>query len=134
MTRVLLWGPAFAYMVLIFIASSVPGSELPGHFWDKAVHFFVYAGLGVLFLVPLAGGRLSKATAATAALAVLLATAHGVFDELHQMFTPNRTPDVRDIVADAFGASVGVAGVLVLRFAAKALGLLEWKENARRSR
>ena len=51
-------GRRCAYMALIFFASSVPGDELPGHFWDKAVHFSVYAVLGVLFLIPLAEARL----------------------------------------------------------------------------
>ena len=35
---------------------------------------------------------------ATAAMAVLLATLYGAFDEVHQAFTPNRSPDVRDSV------------------------------------
>ncbi len=72
MKRLLLWGPACAYMALIFFASSVPGDELPGHFWDKLVHLLVYAGLGVLFLIPLAEARLSGVTLKTAAIGRLL--------------------------------------------------------------
>jgi VanZ family protein len=127
--RILLWAPVVAYMGLIFIASSVPGNELPGRFWDKAVHFLVYAGLGVLFLVPLAEARFSLVGSRTAALAVLLATLHGAFDEIHQYFTPNRTPDVRDLFADALGATAGVLGVLLLRAAVKKLRLFEWHEG-----
>jgi len=127
--RILLWVPVLAYMGLIFIASSVPGNELPGRFWDKAVHFLVYAGLGVLFLVPLAKARFSLVDRRTAALAVLLATVHGAFDELHQSLTPNRTPDVRDLFADALGATAGVLCVLLLRAAVKRLRLFEWREG-----
>jgi VanZ family protein len=101
-------------MAVIFFASSVPGDELPGHFWDKGVHFFVYGGLGVLFLLPLAAARLSQVTPKSAGVAVLLSTLYGMFDEVHQAFTPERSPDVRDLVADALGAALGVAAVLIL--------------------
>ena len=102
-------------MALIFFASSVPGDELPGHFWDKGVHFLVYGGLGVLFLLPLAAARLAQVTPKSAGVAVLLSTLYGMFDEVHQAFTPERSPDVRDLVADALGAALGVAAVLILR-------------------
>jgi VanZ family protein len=102
-------------MGLIFFASSVPGDQLPGHFWDKLVHLLVYAVLGVLFLVPLAEARLSRVTAKVAATAVLLSLFYGAFDELHQSFTPGRSPDVRDLFADALGAALGVAAVWCLR-------------------
>jgi VanZ family protein len=113
--RLLLWAPACAYMALIFFASSVPGDELPGHFWDKGAHLIVYAGLGVLFLLPLAAARLSQVTTKAAGIAILLSTLHGMFDEVHQAYTPGRSPDVRDVVADALGAAAGVAAVLILR-------------------
>ncbi len=101
-------------MGLIFFVSSVPGDQLPGHFWDKLVHLLVYAGLGVLFLVPLADARLSGVTVKAAATAVLLSVLYGAFDEVHQSFTPGRSPDVRDLLADALGAALGVAGVWLL--------------------
>jgi VanZ family protein len=112
--RLLLWLPACGYMGLIYFASSVPGDELPGHFWDKLVHLLVYAVLGVLFLVPLAEARLSRVTVKAAATAVLLSVLYGVFDEVHQSFTPGRSPDVRDLFADALGAALGVAAVWLL--------------------
>jgi VanZ family protein len=101
-------------MAFIFFASSVPGDDLPGRFWDKAVHFLVYGGLGVLFMLPLAEGRIDAVTPRVAAVAVLLATLYGVFDEVHQAFTPERTPDWRDLVADFLGAALGVAVMLML--------------------
>ena len=101
-------------MGLIFFASSVPGDELPGHLWDKLVHLLVYAVLGVLFLVPLAEARLARVTVKAAATAVLLSLLYGAFDELHQSFTPGRSPDVRDLFADGLGAALGVAAVWLL--------------------
>ena len=115
MKRLLLWGPACAYMAVIYYASSMPGSDLPGHFSDKLAHLLEYAVLGVLFLVPLADGHLSQVTGKAAATAVMLSAVYGVFDELHQAFTPDRTPDVRDLLADVLGAALGVVSVLLLR-------------------
>ena len=86
----------------------------PGHLWDKLAHLLAYAVLGILFLLPLCGGRLLRIGAVTAAMAVLLATLYGAFDEVHQAFTPDRSPDVRDLVADCLGAAVGVAAILLL--------------------
>ena len=114
MKRLLLWVPAVAYMALIFFASSMPGDEVPAILWDKLEHLLAYAVLGILFLVPLTAGQLSKLTAMTGAVAVLLSTLYGVVDEVHQSFTPGRFPDVRDLFADALGAALGVAGVWLL--------------------
>ena len=114
MKRLLLWVPVCGYLGLIFFASSVPGDQLPGHFWDKLAHLLVYAGLGVLFLVPLAEARLSRVTVRAAAIAVLCSVLYGAFDEVHQSFTPGRSPDVRDLFADALGAALGVAAVWLL--------------------
>jgi VanZ family protein len=108
-------------MALIFFVSSVPGDELPGRFWDKGAHLLEYAGLGALFLIPLAEARLSQVTMAKAGKAVLLSTLYGAFDEVHQAFTPQRSPDVRDLFADALGAAVGVAAILLLRVIVKRL-------------
>jgi len=101
-------------MGLIFFASSVPGDQLPGHFWDKLVHLLVYACLGVLFLVPLAEARLSRVRVKAVATAVLLSVLYGAFDEVHQSFTPGRSPDLRDLLADGLGAALGVAAVWLL--------------------
>ena len=54
-------------------------------------------------------------TVKAAATAVMLSTLYGVFDEVHQAFTPDRTPDIRDLLADVLGAALGVASVLLLR-------------------
>ena len=98
-------------MAFIFAASSVPGSHVPAGVWDKLAHFVVYAVLGAFFVLPLAEGRLSGITGARMATAIGLSFLYGVSDEVHQMFTPGRSPDMRDVVADTIGASAGVAVV-----------------------
>ena len=101
-------------MGVLFFASSVPGDELPSHMWDKLAHLLAYSVLGILFLLPLCEGRLLQIRGGTAAMAVLLATLYGAFDEVHQAFTPDRSPDVRDLIADCLGAAIGVAAILLL--------------------
>jgi VanZ family protein len=116
MKRVLLWTPAVLQMAFIFAASSVPGSQLPSGIWDKLAHLLVYAALGAFLMLPLSRGRMAGITGASAAAAVVISLLYGVSDEIHQMFTPGRSPDVMDVVADTIGASAGVLGVCILAF------------------
>jgi VanZ family protein len=61
-------------------------------------------------------GRWSKVTGWTVAIAVGLATLYGLTDEFHQNFTPDRAPDVRDLFADALGATIGAGSMLVMKW------------------
>jgi len=45
---------------------------------------------------------------------LLLAALVGITDELHQRRVPNRSPEVKDWIADVVG--IGAAATLVLRF------------------
>jgi len=114
MRRALLWALPVGYMVALFVASSVPGTEMPGHFWDKAEHFLAYAWLGMLFLIPVTDARLDRLNARAALKAVLFATLYGAFDEIHQAFTPDRFPDLHDLLADGLGGSLGVVVALLV--------------------
>lgn len=105
-------GPAFAWALLIFILSSIPGDNLPQmdfRFEDKFEHFFAYAGIGFLFAraffyqsrLP---GLREKYVLATLIAGILF----GVSDELHQYFVPGRVTDLYDLIADAIGVVMGV--------------------------
>lgn len=120
MRRALLWAPAIGVMAVIFAASSVPGSQIPGSIWDKLAHMLVYGALGAALTVPLSGGRWSGVRPRVVAVAILLSLAYGISDEIHQHFTPGRTPDALDVVADTIGAAAGavvayVAAAIVRR-------------------
>ncbi len=118
--RLWLWGPVWLHMALIFAISSIPNiSGLPGDISDKTGHGIGYFILGVLVLRALAGGRVPGVTLRTAVLALVISAAYGVSDEFHQRFVPGRSPDVRDVLADAEGAAVGALGVwAILKIAA----------------
>jgi VanZ family protein len=85
---------------------------MPG-WWsaDKFVHAAIYGVLGALCWRALRAtwargrGRGMQIIAAVAVTAL-----YGITDELHQAFTPNRSPDPFDVIADAAG---GLLGALV---------------------
>jgi VanZ family protein len=108
------WLPALSWAAVLFALSSIPGAALPtvpGWHVDKLVHGVLYLVLGFLCARALAATtRLKGATLVAAA--TLLGTAYGVTDELHQLLTPRRSCDWRDVIADGAGALIG-AGVAV---------------------
>jgi VanZ family protein len=75
--------------------------------WDKAVHALAYAFLSLLVWIAL-GTRWTL-------VVFLVAVTVGTADELHQIFTPGRTADVNDLLADAFGAAVAMIFAQFLR-------------------
>jgi len=64
--------------------------------------------IGALFVRPLVRTSWGASRPALVLLvATGLASAWGALDEIHQLFTPNRSCDWRDWVADTAGALVG---------------------------
>lgn len=106
---VLLWLPAIAWAAMLFVLSSQPVLPSPPGVNDKMAHALSYGLLGVLCLVALAEGEWGRITWRRCLAAVVIAAAYGATDELHQSFVPGRSPDLADLVADAFGAALAVA-------------------------
>lgn len=103
-----LWGPVAAYMALVFFLSSrasLPGSSLTP---DWTQHGLAYAGLALVVLRAVSGGRWSGVTLPTVAIAWLVATGYGISDEWHQSFVPGRMADIRDVIADGAGAALAL--------------------------
>ena len=70
-------------------------------------HGLLYGVLGVLIQRALDRTRGGGTARTRFLLAVLIATACGVADEIHQPRTPRRSADWRDVVAGAGAATVG---------------------------
>ena len=105
MSRFWRWILCGAWAVAIVCFSAIPAQKLPeGGFTglDKLVHACEFGLLG--FLAARAWGRFWPV--------VLAAILFGALDEVHQVFTPGRTPSVYDALADALGAFLGAALVL----------------------
>lgn len=114
MTRLILrttrWAPAIVVASTIFGMSSLPGGSVTSNYSGLA-HFLEYALLCSVVLFAL-GVRPMWADALL--LAVMIASAYGVTDELHQSFVPMRTPDVVDWMVDTAGALFGGATTVLL--------------------
>ncbi len=105
-----LWLPVIAYMAMIFEGSSV--SNVPGvvdAFPDTFLHMVEYGGLALVSLRAVAGGRWARVTLGALVAAWLIATLYGATDEWHQMYTPGRVSELRDLRNDAAGALVALA-------------------------
>ena len=102
-------------MAVIFAGSSFPQlPDIPGGFSDKTAHATEYAVLGVLLARALAGPRWLSITFPSVVAAVALAALYGVSDECHQLFVPGRDFEVRDMMADAAGASMATGALWLL--------------------
>jgi VanZ family protein len=109
-------------MGLCFALSSIAGDSFPkSQIWsyDKVLHMLEYGAGGALAALALGGRRPGQV-----ALAVVLVSLYGVTDELHQLFVPGRSCDVKDWIADTIGATLGSVGMYVL--------LRVWKRSPRR--
>ncbi|EFM12906.1 VanZ family protein [Paenibacillus curdlanolyticus YK9] len=106
--------PAITCMIVIFILSAQPGSELDTVFlpWFQQLfpamegfdwgHYIAYFGLGVTFDW-MFGSKYSRLAACC--LIVLACTLYGLTDEVHQLFVKGRTFDLHDLLHDAVGAA-----------------------------
>jgi VanZ family protein len=99
--------PMMMVMGIIFFLSHQSGDELDVPdlpFLDKLAHFIAYAVLaGTVLLIPSQKFKQSNPML-TAALTVILCSIHGIGDEFHQSFIPNRFVSGADVLADISGA------------------------------
>jgi VanZ family protein len=105
------WLPAAAWAVVIFVLSSISRLPAPpGGLTDKHAHAITFGVLTLACLYGLTAGHWRRVGVSTVVLAIALAVAYGVTDELHQAFVPGRTADLADVAADAVGAVVAGLG------------------------
>ncbi len=116
MSVVLRWGPALAWMALIFATSSLSSEALESAGAAKAsrsapivanqmaVHLIEFGVLAAFLYRALSfrGGVFVRWV-----IVVVATTAYGASDEFHQSFVPGRYPSWLDIVFDTVGAILG---------------------------
>lgn len=80
----------------------------------KSAHFVAYLILGVLVMQ---AQHVPKRKAALFALIICIL--YGATDEVHQLFIPGRSGEIRDVAIDSAGAATGIGlyllGVLIAR-------------------
>jgi VanZ family protein len=102
------WLHLAAYCLAIFLQSSGPAPEALPQFpyADKLLHAAAYGLLAILFFR--AYCTIWPPRFAVAGLSILSAGLYGALDELHQSFVPVRSAEGFDLLADFFGAGVGM--------------------------
>lgn len=106
------WGLLVGYAACIFTLSAIPGHSLPAvRVSDKLIHVGEYGLLGVLLCRAL-GGVTAWPRTRIAFLSALAAILYGASDELHQLFVPQRSAELADVVANSLGATLAVWGWL----------------------
>ena len=100
----MLWAPVLVAMAAIFIVSSQPDVPVPTAVGDKPLHALAYAGLGFLVCRAVSGGLPPRVTVRVAVATFLITVGYGATDEVHQMYVPGRSAEIRDLIADGVGA------------------------------
>jgi VanZ family protein len=102
------WLPALVMMLIIFLFSSQPSSDLPDFDWADAIikkggHVFGYAMLGLSYWYAL------RMQSGKRWLAWLLSLLYALTDELHQSFVPGRRSSIWDVlIFDNLGALISM--------------------------
>ena len=128
------WTAVIAWMALIFYLSHQPAavsSELSSeiteviieiietvapntqfefgnlnHLVRKNAHFFAYLILGLLTINALRRNGIFGIRSLV--IALVISILYAISDEVHQLFVPGRSGEVRDVLIDTAGASVGI--------------------------
>ena len=107
--RVVLWIGVSSYCVLIFLASSIPGSDVdtgpPGV--DKLLHLIEYLILSFLLFSAMRAQCPKTPTGRVFIFVCILSTLYGISDEIHQLYVPLRECDPIDMVLDGVGSALG---------------------------
>ena len=108
--RIKRWFPLFAWVALIFGASSIPGVitddvKIPMDF-DKLAHFFEYMVFAILFY---RGLSYDSRRVNWIFFIVVVLTGGGIagLDEMYQSYIPGRDSSFYDLVADFAGVVAG---------------------------
>ncbi len=80
------------------------------HFVRKAAHFSIYTILGVLLSINCLYHFKNKWLRTL--LPVFLGALYAVSDEIHQLYVPGRSGEIRDVLIDSAGVAVGCIIVL----------------------
>lgn len=118
--------PAILWGVCIFIASSIPTGR--DHWWllhryDKLVHGVIFCVFGLLVYRALHRGPApSMFSYKRVWMMLAIVIGYGIFDELHQAYTPGRSVDGKDLLADVAGGVLAGGILAVSNFVATRRG------------
>ncbi len=94
-----------AYAGIIYWESSQDTSSISlSHHTDKLVHFAEFGLLCLMTCWSLSAARIGSNSIYKIILAIGITSLYGISDEFHQFFTPHRSVDIFDWMADTVGA------------------------------
>lgn len=106
--RWLHWIPFLGYSAVIFAYSHRSQPPGVGFGPDYLLHAVGYAGLGLTLVWAWTFGLEERLTFRRAGLAWITGSIHGVLDEFHQWFIPDRHASLSDVAADSVGVALAV--------------------------
>ena len=112
--------PICLYCALIFWLSSMPDPPIPTNRLfsfpgrDKVAHLVLYGGLGALLSIGIRYSNDLPKPWIQWYVPVAFAILYGITDEIHQLYVPNRSFEVLDLVADGTGATLAQLGLFIL--------------------
>ncbi len=110
--------PAIAWCLFIFTVSSIPGTKLPVFidYSDKLVHAGVFGVLCWLLHVACFFQPNQTVRKWSKVIALGMTMLYGAIDEYHQMFTPGRSTEFLDFVADSSGGAIYILLNYIFKF------------------
>jgi VanZ family protein len=96
------------------------------HIVRKNAHFTIYLILGALALNALRTSGIRGSRSVISALAICII--YAATDELHQLFIPGRSGEVKDVFIDSSGAIAGIGIYLLLRMLFNRKHRKKWEE------
>jgi len=104
------------YCGLLYGLSSISSFSVPSpfSFFDKIVHFFLFAGLSAVVALGLYQARHRYSPKMLFFIPVSFSMLYGLTDEIHQLTVPHRIFSAADLAANAVGASAAAAILLFL--------------------
>ena len=105
------WLPVVAWMIVIFIGSSIGniprvGGKTTDGLVHRAAHIAEFAVLGVLLLRAVSHDK--PITKREIIITLIVIALYGASDEFHQRFTPGRSSEGISVLFDVAGGAVGV--------------------------
>lgn len=101
-------GPMVVWATLLFILSSIPGTEIPALWvfgYDKVIHFLLYVVLAWTVYRAIVHQEWNVTLKKHPYIfTILIVALYGATDEWHQLFVPKRSCSLYDWFADCIGA------------------------------
>ncbi len=112
--------PPLLYAVIIFVLSGMSNPPVPYNYDSNSLHYPEYALLSFLVIRALNYGK-DHLSLCTTIYCLLISSAFGFLDEVHQAFVPKRVPDINDFFRDVTGIVAGIVIFFVYHFLRKKL-------------